>query len=188
MISQKENYTLVGDRKIVCSYCDNDLQGEEVSNPRIDELDNTPICDECWHDHFEFTCSLCQNYEDKEYEGVIGSIFVVKDDDLTVDYPRKPLKPGYYKIKSHPLYGGPLIGVQEIYENAIELIMAGGESCETFGCSCGFLCRDCTEKIFHQSKWYGRTIFAPWKKFRKWCRFQIDTIVDVFKKEDDTIC
>lgn len=34
--------------------------------PLLDPNDNQPVCDECWHEHFEFECIRCGNYDNNE--------------------------------------------------------------------------------------------------------------------------
>ena len=52
-----------------CSYCGEDLSHiyEETDfGPRQDPGDGQPICDDCWHEHFEFECFRCGNSGDIE--------------------------------------------------------------------------------------------------------------------------
>jgi hypothetical protein len=49
-----------------CSYCGDDISSiyEETNfGPATDPSDGTPMCDDCFHDHFEFACIRCGNYD-----------------------------------------------------------------------------------------------------------------------------
>jgi hypothetical protein len=75
--------------KTRCTYCGDKLDEEEIETPSKDGAGD-PMCDECWHDHYEFTCYLVVKcLAPGDYEDVI---------------------PGIYYIKSGPYHGGSLLG------------------------------------------------------------------------------
>lgn len=122
-----------------CSWCGDPLDAEEAENPRKDPHGDL-ICDECYHDHFEFTCSQCEEGEDIEHQGAIGSVTVVYEE---VSGLGEKVKPGVYRITKWPYYAD---GVTECYliENALTRITDVPEGwTNADGCPCGHLCRTC---------------------------------------------
>ncbi len=45
----------------VCEWC-----GERLDDEEIEEK----ICDLCYHEHYEFTCCWCEEYEHEDYQHV----------------------------------------------------------------------------------------------------------------------
>lgn len=63
---------------IECSFCGGPLEDEEAENPRLDPDDGEPMCDDCYHDHCEFTCCCCAEYgetKDQHNMLVVGVLF-----------------------------------------------------------------------------------------------------------------
>lgn len=51
-----------------CEYCGESvghLYEDGIPGPRLD-ASGSAMCDECWHEHHEFTCIRCGNYDDDE--------------------------------------------------------------------------------------------------------------------------
>ena len=46
-----------------CTYCGKELDSEELETPYKDGDDDV-MCDDCHHEHCEFTCDLCEEYGD----------------------------------------------------------------------------------------------------------------------------
>jgi hypothetical protein len=76
-----------------CSWCGAQLGGDEIESPYRD-TDGDLLCDECYHDNFEFTCCLCENYEHTDHQ----------HDYLVIFEKCGGLARGVYRIKSFPYY------------------------------------------------------------------------------------
>lgn len=121
-----------------CFYCGRPLDDEERENPETDTSGNT-LCDDCHHDHFEFTCCRCENYEHVDHQ---HEVLVVFDDDLEVP-------PGVYRIIDMPYYTQGMIGDSWLHPRCLERLCdlppeLGGKDWDY---PCGHLCRKCREEI-----------------------------------------
>ena len=121
-----------------CSIC-----GEEFD---IDfegcSIDDQTFCGDCECEHV-FRCAICEEFELEDNRGNIGTILIVKDDDVGVPV-------GTYEIMKHPYYGGSIIGPGEVFPNALKRLggLPEGEiEIETYGFPCVHLCRYCDEKV-----------------------------------------
>lgn len=77
---------------VACDWCGEELTLEEIENPPQDVKE--PICDNCYNEHFEFTCFWCGNYEHEDYQG----------DLLVIAKECGGLGPGVYRIKKRPYF------------------------------------------------------------------------------------
>ena len=50
-----------------CGCCHRVLVGEEAEAPRLDEV-NRKICDECYEEHCQFHCAICEGCCDNDIE------------------------------------------------------------------------------------------------------------------------
>ena len=92
----------------------------------IFDMDDYPIiregevyCEDCEIERFFSTCPICsehyENYTEIEEERIIIS-------KETVESERLEVKPGFYKVLSHPIYFGNCItGFEGFFDNAIQL-------------------------------------------------------------------
>jgi hypothetical protein len=76
-----------------CPQCGAEMNKEEIDNPYRD-TDGDLLCDECYHDRYEYTCCMCGNYEHIDNEG----------DYLVLFEKCGGLVRGVYRIKSRPYY------------------------------------------------------------------------------------
>jgi hypothetical protein len=134
----------VAPRAIECRWCGNALSEEEADSPRRDD-DNDPICDECWHNEYEFTCCWCQNYENVAHQDYLVISEPTPAMGLGPGY--GPLNMGVYKIVDSPYFGGPLIGLGYLFANALEFVADLPDGIDTNGYPCGHLCRECYAKL-----------------------------------------
>lgn len=124
--------------KTVCSYCGNDLVGEELGNPHRDPNDDEMMCDECYQEHFEFECCRCLNYDSTEHQ----------HDYLVVYEQVGDVKPGIYRVISYPYHGGALIGDSWLFANSLQRIRALEEPAEDDPYyPCGHLCLECQNTL-----------------------------------------
>ena len=62
-----------------CTRCEQELSQEERSSPYRDEdADNGVICDECWREHYCFSCFWCDEYAEN-VDGP-GHLFVIAEE------------------------------------------------------------------------------------------------------------
>lgn len=84
-----------------CSYCYKDLEGEAADNPRI--VDDEPLCDECYQEHHQEYCSLCEECFDKPTCAAEGFYYFAINNEIG-------LKPGIYQTLEWPFYSCDLFG------------------------------------------------------------------------------
>lgn len=99
-----------------CGYC----------RESIFELDDYPrihkgevVCERCYHEHFESTCPICEEYFDKALRAKDEKIVITKEaaQELGID------KPGFYQVKSYPYYRAAVVwGVEQLYQSSLELM------------------------------------------------------------------
>jgi hypothetical protein len=120
-----------------CSYCGNLLSEDELESPYTDE-DNDIICDECEHEHFQFQCCKCEEYDHID----VQHYYLIVADDVD-----KSIPPGIYYIKGGPYFGGPLIGELGLFANKLLRLRDLPTNIDTGGYPCGHLCRTCVRKL-----------------------------------------
>lgn len=147
-------------REVACEWCGESLTEEEIDTPS--DCDDR-ICEECFFEHYRFTCHFCQGYEDKEKECAIGTLFAIWEPTparepycLDGNYPdwfdfeSRMMLPGIYRITQWPMYWDGVIEAG-LYASAFERVGdltkemqdQGGYA----GYSCGPLCGDCGKKF-----------------------------------------
>ena len=82
-----------------CSWCSHELDCEEREFPRTD-ADEDPICDNCHHQEYEFTCCNCEEYEDDEMQHKLLVVFTA-----TSASHGDEVQPGIYNITGGPYWG-----------------------------------------------------------------------------------
>ncbi len=122
-----------------CINCDEKLGDEEAKSPRRDE-DSDIMCDDCYHDIYEFTCIKCENYEHINHNGGIGSVFVAFEDDIL------GIPTGVYEVVSHPFYADGMVEGY-LYTDAIKQISNYTFEIKQGWYPMAFLCEECTVKI-----------------------------------------
>jgi hypothetical protein len=158
--------TITTKTEVECSYCGDPLDLEESQSPRIDPDDDTPVCDECWHDKFEFTCCRCCEYGDVADQ---HNLLIVFEDIGKVI-------PGVYKVIDRPYYTHAMIGSGWLHEWALERIADLNPDMDGNGYPCGHLCLNCQSGLLAQftgkcsvckseSPGCLRVKFGSWKDF-----------------------
>lgn len=132
--------------EILCSRCVRPLNEEEAENSRTDEDgDGEPLCDECWHNEYEFTCCDCQNYGHVRDQ---HKMLVVFERVYSMGGPDRYVSPGIYKIDGRgAYYGGPLIGEGWIYGDRLTRIGDVKPDMDCGGYPCGHLCKECQTSV-----------------------------------------
>jgi hypothetical protein len=127
-----------------CSRCGNKLEYPE--DPDLDRDDNEPICSECYHDQYEFTCCCCCEYGDVADQHNMLIVF----EELYSHGATRTVGPGIYRILGGPYYGGPLIGSGWLYGDRLERVADVNPDMDGEGYPCGHLCLGCQEKVLAQ--------------------------------------
>lgn len=128
--------------EIRCYDCDEKLTENEIGN--YSDRDGNQLCVYCYSEHIEensFQCVMCEDLEDNEYAGSIGSLIVViaENDSST------PV--GTYEILKHPFCRFDHISTK-FYKKAIkQLSIETWNLDEDAGCIAEYLCRVCSERI-----------------------------------------
>ena len=126
-----------------CPWCSEELTREEIEHPvyRQGEL----ICDECDTEHFQFSCCMCDEYEENEYQEAIGCLLVVAE---PVDmFPSGRAYRGIYEITKHPYYRCGMLGGSDLFKKAVKKISPLPKGIDPGEFHCGYLCRPCAEKM-----------------------------------------
>ena len=126
-----------------CAWCESELSEEECENPYTDE-DGDPICDECYHDKYEFECCLCLEYD---HVNVQHYYLVVKVPNLGCG--GEEIAPGIYYIKRGPYHGGSLIGRKYLFKHNLLRLrdLPNGSDLQDDFYPVGHLCRSCVDGL-----------------------------------------
>ena len=122
-----------------CLRCGNELDDEELDYPRKDE-DGDAICDECFHEHYEFTCCWCCEYGDVKDQHNLLVVFEEVSD----------VKPGIYKITERPYYICAMIGSSWLIPGSLVRIAELNPDMDGNNYPCGHLCLECQKKVLAQ--------------------------------------
>lgn len=129
---------------LACTYCGNELKGEEVESPEHDG-DGDVLCDGCYDEHFRDYCGRCDEKVDSadldtspgQLIGIWSEAPAAGSDDLA---------PGYYRVKRRPFFADGMI-TGHFYSNSLEFVAplddAGNRRAAEGGCLSGPLCSEC---------------------------------------------
>lgn len=129
---------------IKCWYCDEPLDEEKAESPHTTP-DGEPVCDECYHDHFEFTCCWCQEYGDAEDQHKLLVVFDAEE-AFDADARERGLTAGLYRIAELPYYTSDYLSVW-LNDHNLERIGPVPRGASGDGYTCGHLCGPCQGKI-----------------------------------------
>ena len=122
-----------------CGYCGNALEGEELESPYTDGED--VMCDECYHDHYEFTCCLCENYGHVDDQHKL----LVVCEELKNGDSGDPIKRGLYRIVNLPYWGSNYLD-SWLFGRSLEHLGDAPDDVDDVY-PCGHLCKECQEKV-----------------------------------------
>lgn len=152
-----------------CSWCGERLDIQEVAGPYTDDC-GEPICDDTYHEEFQFICHWCENYEDKDRECAVGSLFAIFEPvpaqkpirfhggkavpiPVWYDENQGEMLPGIYRVTKWPMHGDDMLSGW-LYADAFERIRDLTEEMQTNGgyaeYPCGPLCRECEKKLTNE--------------------------------------
>lgn len=141
-----------------CEYCGSDLTQEEIENPEPEGA----LCEDCYHEHFEFTCSRCCNFDHVDYQDIWLVVF-----QTVSNFPeRGEIQPGIYEIIAFPYHGGIMLGEAWLHGGSLRRTPAGIDF-TSGNYACGHLCRECAKvlrlkqskkgKAFHRGRLVEKT-------------------------------
>lgn len=121
--------------KTICPICDEPLNEEELESSRKEPIgEHRVICDECYRDHYEEPCIVCEElmeYEDQKY------IILPNGDSRGID-------PGIYKILKNPFYLSDCLGSFEVIREHVKKLATVPESIKVD--EGGFICPRCLKQ------------------------------------------
>ena len=125
-----------------CTWCGTELDAEESDSPRTDGGGDV-ICDNCHHDHYEFTCCLCEDYGDVEVQHKYLVVFTETDGVL----------PGIYQTAEDRPYWCDAVLDAWLYPEALSRVrdLTPGLEASDRGWPCGHLCGDCQDKLIEDN-------------------------------------
>jgi hypothetical protein len=128
--------------KLKCSYCQDELDDEEIKNPPKGE-DGNILCDDCYNEEYCFECCLCGDYGD------------IKDQHkMVVVFREAMVKPGLYKVLDESYWAASLLDDDTndiVFPHAVQRIGDIPEGAHSDGYLLGHLCAECQEKVVNKS-------------------------------------
>lgn len=131
-----------------CEQCGTIERINDDETPSKDD-DGDAICDECYHDNYEFACCVCQEYGHVDDQHNMIAVFdpeIFGEDDAKYGWRR-----GVYMVISSPYYTSAMIGHGWLHTWALDWIgeipRDKGEFESPQGYPCGHLCDECQRKL-----------------------------------------
>ena len=119
-----------------CSSCGQPLTADEI---QYDD-DGAKVCDDCWHDKYQFTCGYCEEYGRVEDQHNLLVVFEKISGVL----------PGIYKVIRHPYCTNAMIGEGWLHPWALERIGDLWPDMADEYYPCGHLCKVCQDNVWAQ--------------------------------------
>lgn len=141
------NATVMTEQK--CEWC-----GEQFSKEEIESTREKGMCDECFHEHREFTCCRCDEYEEKKHQHRFLVVF-----EPTDSWGGTNIQPGIYEIIEYPYHGGPMIGRGYLFGRSLRNLNKTVDW-ESNGYPCGHLCLWCQRGLHLRQSKKGKALHA----------------------------
>jgi hypothetical protein len=108
-------------KRLVKADCKCEMCGKSIfeMDDFINIMKNEIICEDCFHEQYEATCPICEEYFLKALKAKDEKIVVTKESfaELGLD------KPGFYEVKSYPYFRACIVsGVEQLYNDSLKLI------------------------------------------------------------------
>lgn len=171
------NAVLPAVASLECCHC-----GNQIEEDYYREKDNDIYCDNCYHEQFEFTCPICEEYCEEGKKPEECFIYLHKEQD--------GYQPGFYKVKEFPVTISDMFSGW-ICEGALELasptkVYKHDKDEEPSG----YICKECFNKK-GLDEWHIKChirqafqkAFKP-RKFKNWKRIIVnvsETYYEVLK-------
>jgi len=124
--------------QLECEQCGKALDGEELEFPRKEE-DGTVLCDECWHEEYEFTCCLCEEYGLVEHQHAFVVVFDAEGAGAGIE------KLGIYRVIRTPYWCSNYFNAW-LFPDAVKWVAPLPPVVEDYY-PCGHLCLSCQEEL-----------------------------------------
>lgn len=135
-----------------CTSCEEDLDGEEIENPRKDK-DGSILCDDCYDEEYEHHCPICEEffYEDLNAKITPKYLMVLQmvGDDVG-------LTAGIYEIIRYPFFADGIIEMH-IFKRAVKRICDNPPDIQDC-CTLYYICDECAAKLIEEQNWAMRWI------------------------------
>lgn len=133
---------------VECSYCGEDICDQWENGLWPMQVEGEDVCEECWTDKCQFTCSMCEEY------GMVEDMhrFLLVADSEEADVPQ-----GIYAITRKPYFVDYMIGGY-LLPNSLSRIMDLPRHHDTGGYACGHLCANCQVRL--GLIWEGKIYYA----------------------------
>ena len=140
--------------RIKCGCCGGKLAEDEIDDPYEDRDDfgnGEPICFECHNEHYQFTCSLCEEYDD----------IAVQHRMVIVRRAGYGVRPGVYQITGYPHYYSDICGDGGVNSCRLRRVCGlteeSGRRMDTYY-PLGHICREC------QAQFEGSSGYEIWRE------------------------
>jgi len=136
---------------VECTRCGAELDEEESASPRLDsDVDDGAICDECWREHYCYTCYWCGEYEENTEQ----------DKMLVISEECGGLPAGIYRIKRLPYFISNYFDMWWMTE-CLEFIRDVPPDFDSYDdYPSGHLCAGCQKRIIEAKSggWIGQRV------------------------------
>lgn len=125
-----------------CSMCMNELNEEEREYPHTDPADGKPICDSCYQENYEDTCTRCEkNFDTNDANSRPGELVIVMK-------PVDEMPCGYYRVQHWPVFCG-----SHLYWDALRFYASMDEKGRQDSVyTAGTLCPNCQKAVEHTER------------------------------------
>jgi hypothetical protein len=116
-----------------CTNCGEELKEYEVGEPRTGQKDGEHLCDDCYHEEHEFSCSYCEGWFDRDPDR-----FIVVEEGAG-----DGVGPGLYEVIIPDYWRGDRL----VSDALRKLVDINPIQCQFWGESVGHVCPGCVEKL-----------------------------------------
>lgn len=130
-------------KKLRCYECNEKLTESEIESQYLTPQGEL-LCEICYDEEYApVSCSMCEEDEEPQYFGDIGTVLVCVDADGT-----GLSSIGVYEITDHPYYADGMI-TMTMFESSLKLLTTNlyGLEDKTDGYPIDHLCRSCSHRI-----------------------------------------
>lgn len=125
-----------------CGWCGECLTQEEIESPQLDSGGGN-MCDDCYREHFCFTCCVCGEYDENGHQdclAVTEEVRTIGEGEVT--------KRGIYRVIKWPYYCCPTIGEGDLLSHALGYLRdIPSSGIDTGDYPCGHICRNCQSDL-----------------------------------------
>lgn len=128
--------------EISCTYCEDELEGDEIISPYIDK-DGDILCDECYKNKFECYCPVCQDFFYKDMDAEIYPKYLLISECVS-EY--VGVDAGIYEIIKYPFFADGITELS-IFKGAVKRICDVPPKTEVDYNTMYYVCDQCVTKL-----------------------------------------